>query len=145
MRGSRFPMAFRKRQHPLIERTVYYSIHSETKANEGTVVFTKWFFQPETSVNSWKLENSRELQVNESVFGIAGGFSSLRNVTEDIFPRFYLSLLGHILPNAFLVPPAILPHDWAQLKGRVILPFMHEYIKIEAPSIIHPLDKRVSN
>jgi ABC-type glycerol-3-phosphate transport system substrate-binding protein len=128
---------------PVIEGAVYYGIHSETKAHQGTVAFTEWFFQPETQRQL--LQNSRELQINETVFGIAGGFSSLHNVTEDIFPRFYLSLLGHIPPNAFLVPPAILPHDWAQLKERVILPFMHEYIKTEDPAIIRPLDKRVSD
>ncbi|MDR0786218.1 MAG: hypothetical protein LBE74_10145 [Treponema sp.] len=128
---------------PLIESSVYYGIYNETKARKGTVAFTQWFFQPETQHRL--LENSRELQINESVFGIAGGFSSLRSVTEDIFPRFYSSLLGHIPPDASLVPSAILPHDWAQLKERVILPFMHEYIRVEDPADIRSLDARVSD
>ncbi|MDR0644835.1 MAG: extracellular solute-binding protein [Treponema sp.] len=128
---------------PLIEGSVYYGIYSETKANNGTVAFTQWFFQPETQRRI--LEKSRDLQLNETGFGIAGGFSSLRNVTEDIFPRFYSSLLGHIPPDAFLAPPAILPYDWPQLKERVILPFMREYIRAENSSDIRPLDKRVSD
>jgi ABC-type glycerol-3-phosphate transport system substrate-binding protein len=126
---------------PLIEGSVYYGIHSGTKAHKGTVAFTKWFFQPETQRRL--LESSRELQISETVFGIAGGFSSIRNVTEDVFPRFYLSLLGHIPPDAFLAPSTILPHDWTQLKERVILPFMREYIKAEEPANVRPLDKRV--
>ncbi|MDR1466261.1 MAG: extracellular solute-binding protein [Treponema sp.] len=128
---------------PLIEGSVYYGIYSGTKAQKGTVAFTKWFFQQETQRGL--LEASRELQISETVFGVADGFSSLRNVTEDIFPRFYPNLLGHIPPDAFLAPSAILPHDWVQLKERVIVPFMHEYLKNEEPADIRSLDRRVSD
>jgi ABC-type glycerol-3-phosphate transport system substrate-binding protein len=128
---------------PLIEGSVSYGIHNGTKARKGVAAFTKWFFQPETQRRL--LEESKKLRIDETIFGIAGGFSSLRGVTEDIFPRFYPSLLGHIPPDAYLAPPSILPHDWTQFKERVILPFMHEYIRSEDTTAVRPLDKRTAD
>jgi hypothetical protein len=128
---------------PLIENSVYYGICKRGRAAKGSKAFTKWFFQAETQ--RMLLENSRRQQLNDTLFGIAGGFSAMRNVTEDIFPRFYPILLGHIPPDAFLTPPSILPQNWLDVKEKVILPYMHEYIRTEDTSAIRPLDKRVSD
>ncbi|MDR0706742.1 MAG: hypothetical protein LBF60_02515 [Treponema sp.] len=112
---------------PLGEDTVYYGLYQQGRPGKGADAFTKWFFQAETQ--RLLLENNKKLQLNTILFGIAGGFSAMRNVTEEVFPRFYPSLLGHMPPDAFLSPPNILPQNWLAVKERVVLPYMHEYIR----------------
>jgi hypothetical protein len=116
-----------KERIPLSENTVYYGLYQQGSAGKGAEAFTKWFFQTETQ--RLLLENNKKLQLNTILFGIAGGFSAMRNVTEEVFPRFYPSLLGHMPPDAFLSPPNILPQNWLAIKERVILPYMHDYIR----------------
>ncbi|MDR2193799.1 MAG: hypothetical protein LBP19_04950 [Treponema sp.] len=110
----------------LSEDTVYYGLYQRSTIDKGAEVFTEWFFQLETQRHL--MENNKKQQLNTILFGIAGGFSAMRNVTEEVFPRFYPSLLGHMPPAGFLNPPNILPQNWIAVKERVILPYMHEYI-----------------
>jgi ABC-type glycerol-3-phosphate transport system substrate-binding protein len=58
---------------PLYEGGVYYGIHKKTKALEAAKAFTKWFFTAETQ--KLLLETARSNRMQESSFGIAGGFS----------------------------------------------------------------------
>jgi hypothetical protein len=116
-----------KERIPLSEDAVYYGLYQQGRRGKGAEAFTKWFFQTETQ--RLLLENNKKLQLNTILFGIAGGFSAMRNVTEEVFPRFYPSLLGHMPPDNFLSPPNILPQNWLEVKERVILPYMHEYIR----------------
>ncbi|MDR2782892.1 MAG: hypothetical protein LBB48_03470 [Treponema sp.] len=116
-----------KERIPLSEDTVYYGLFQQGSHGKGAEAFTKWFFQPETQ--RLLLENNKKLQLNTILFGIAGGFSAMRNVTEEVFPRFYPGLLGHMPPASFLSPPNILPQDWLVVKERVVLPYMHDYIR----------------
>jgi ABC-type glycerol-3-phosphate transport system substrate-binding protein len=127
---------------PLIEGTVYYGIYNSGNSTKGAEAFTQWFFQPDTQ--RLFLENNKKRQLNEIFFGITGGFSAMRNVTEEIFPQFYPSLLGHIPPDAFLHPAAILPQNWLTVKERVILPYMHEYIRAKG-NTIRPLERRITD
>jgi hypothetical protein len=128
---------------PLIEGMVYYGICRTGKAKKGSEVFTQWFFQPDTQ--RLLLENGKEQQIEETLFGIAGGFSAVQRVTEEIFPRFYPSLWGHIPPAAFLSPPAMLPQQWLTLKERVILPYMHEYIRAADLSETRSFERRIAD
>ncbi|MDR0376135.1 MAG: hypothetical protein LBH85_10545 [Treponema sp.] len=116
-----------KERIPLSEDTVYYGLYEQGSSGKGAEAFTKWFFQTETQ--RLLLENNKKLQLNAILFGIAGGFSAMRNVTEEVFPRFYPSLLGHMPPDDFLSPPGILPQNWLAVKARVILPYMRDYIR----------------
>jgi ABC-type glycerol-3-phosphate transport system substrate-binding protein len=122
-----------KEHIPLSEDTVYFGIYQQGNIGKGAEVFTEWFFQIETQRQL--LENNKKQQLNTILFGIAGGFSALRNVTEEVFPRFYPSLLGHIPPDDFLTPPNILPQNWLTIKERVILPYMHEYINRKSDGV----------
>ncbi|MDR3303608.1 MAG: extracellular solute-binding protein, partial [Treponema sp.] len=94
---------------PLSEDTVYYGVYKSGKAQKAADAFTAWFFQIETQRQL--MEISRDQRVNETRFGISNGFSAMRTVTEQIFPQFYPSLLGHMPPSAFLAPPNILPQN----------------------------------
>ncbi|MDR2079669.1 MAG: hypothetical protein LBP74_08120 [Treponema sp.] len=126
---------------PLIEDTVYYGICKKGRAKKAANAFTRWFFQTETQRTI--LEKSGNNRLIETSFGIAGGFSAMRTVTEQVFPQFYPSLLDHMPPEDFLSPPNILPGNWIALKEQVILPYLHE--RIRGGGDIRPLERRIAN
>jgi hypothetical protein len=129
---------------PLSEDTVYYGVYKGGKAQKAADAFTVWFFQTETQRQL--LELSRDQRVDQTRFGISNGFSAMRTVTEQIFPQFYPSLLGHMPPNAFLAPPNILPQNWRVLKDQVVIPYLHESLRQTAPTPeLRPLERRISD
>ncbi|MDR1900277.1 MAG: extracellular solute-binding protein [Treponema sp.] len=128
---------------PMIEGTVYYGIYKKGKAKKAAAAFTRWFFQAETQ--RMLLERSRDNRMLETGFGIGGGFSAMRQVTEQIFPQFYPILLGHMPPKDFLSPPHILPRNWTAIKEKVILPYLHERVRSEDRNEIRPLERRIAD
>jgi ABC-type glycerol-3-phosphate transport system substrate-binding protein len=127
---------------PLNELDVYLGIHKKAKAVKAAEAFTLWFFNTDTQRRL--LEASRSKRLTETSFGIGGGFSAMRAVTEQVFPRFYYSLLGHNPPESFLSPPNILPRNWAVIKKRVILPYLHERIRSSSEDEIRSLEQRMN-
>jgi ABC-type glycerol-3-phosphate transport system substrate-binding protein len=128
---------------PLDEWCVYYGIHKKAKAWKAAEAFTRWFFKAETQ--KLLLEAGKSKRLNETSFGIAGGFSSMKTVTEQIFPQFYPGLLGHIAPETYLFPPNVLPRNWMAIKERVILPYLRERIRSSNRNEVRPLERRISD
>jgi hypothetical protein len=128
---------------PLAENSTWYGICRSGRARKTAAAFTEWFFEDETQ--RFLMEESKRLRMNETTFGIAGGFSSLRTVTEQIFPQFYPGLLGHMPPEASLDPPGILPRNWMALKHRVILPYLYDQIRSGAPPQSRALEQQITN
>ena len=132
-----------KEMIPLDEWTVYYGIHKKTKARKAAEAFTYWFFSPENQ--KLLLEEGKSKRLNEISFGIAGGFSSMETVTEQIFPQFYPGLLGHMPPESSLSPGNILPRNWMAIKERIILPYIRERIRHTNRDEVRPLERRISD
>jgi len=128
---------------PLDERVISYGIHKKTKSRKAAVEFTRWFFNDETQ--RLLLEEMKNKRINEVSFGIAGGFSAMQTVTEQIFPQFYPDLIGHIPPENYLLPPNVLPRNWMVIKERVILPYLRERIRHTGTEDIRPLDRRIND
>jgi ABC-type glycerol-3-phosphate transport system substrate-binding protein len=128
---------------PMDELNVYYGIHKKARSGKAAVAFTQWFFQAETQRRL--LESAKAKRLLETSFGIGGGFSAMRTVTEQIFPQFYPSLLGRMPPESFLSPPNILPRNWMIIKERVILPYLHDRIRHESKDEIRPLERRITD
>jgi ABC-type glycerol-3-phosphate transport system substrate-binding protein len=128
---------------PLDEWNVYYGIHKKAKAKKAAAAFTEWFFQAGTQRKL--LEAAKSKRLLENSFGIGGGFSAMRTVTEQIYPHFYPGLLGHMPPESSLSPPNILPRNWMVLKERVILPYLHDKIRNTGKEDIRPLERRVTD
>ena len=126
----------------VLEGSTYIGICKEGKARKAANAFLLWFFNEETQL--LLLENSRKFRINEGSFGIANGFSALRTVTEQIYPRFYPLLLGHMPPQDYLCPPNILPSNWMVLKERVILPYFHERLRTTSRMDLVSLERRIS-
>jgi ABC-type glycerol-3-phosphate transport system substrate-binding protein len=132
-----------KEMIPLDEWSVYYGIHRKTKALKAAQAFTLWFFTEETQKQL--LEAAKGKRLHETSFGIAGGFSAMKTVTEQIFPQFYPSLLGRMPPETYLSPPNILPRNWMTIKQRVILPYFRDRIRHSTRDEIRPLERRISD
>ena len=128
---------------PLDERSVYYGIHRKAKAVKAAEAFTLWFFNADTQ--RLLLEAGKTRRLHETSFGIAGGFSAMKHVTEQIFPQFYPALLGHMPPDNYLSPPNVLPRNWMTLKGRVILPYLRERIRHASREEVRSLERRISD
>jgi len=100
----------------------YAGIPRRGSQKESAEQFLRWFL---TSDNQKAiLEKSRTLRISESAFGIAGGFSSLRQVTETLFPSYYTDLLGHSPPEAMILPPEPIPLNWYKMKTELFLPWL---------------------
>jgi hypothetical protein len=128
---------------PVNDGNVYLGIHRRTKALKAANAFTLWFFNKETQ--KMLMEAVKSKRLNETVFGISGGFSAMKTVTEQVFPQFYPDLLGHTPPEDFLASPYILPRNWPVIKGRVILPYIREKIRHSNPDELRSLERRVSD
>ena len=127
---------------PLKEWTVYYGIHRRTKASNAAKAFTRWFFDAETQRQL--LEAGQNKQLGDS-FGISGGFSSMKTVTEQVFPLFYPDLLGRMPPETYLSPGNILPRNWMDIKRRVILPYLRERIRHENREDVRSMERRLND
>jgi ABC-type glycerol-3-phosphate transport system substrate-binding protein len=128
---------------PITEDIVFLGIPKRGKAQRAARAFIQWFFRIENQ--RLLLEYSKANQINDTVFGICGGFSALSPVTEQIFPLFYPELLGRMPPPEFLIPPNVLPENWTLIKERVIFPYLHERARKESGEEIYPLENRLSD
>ncbi|MDR1250840.1 MAG: hypothetical protein LBK62_01610 [Treponema sp.] len=128
---------------PLAGSAVYLGLPKKGKAPKAAAAFVHWFYQAETQRRL--LARGKANRALETSFGISGGFSALRPVTEQIFPQFYPNLLGHMLPEDFLFPANVLPGNWILLKERVILPYLHERARSVSRNQVYPLERRLAD
>lgn len=109
----------------VLEGIRYAGIPRRARARASAEAFLAWFFTPENQ--QAVLEASRSLRLSETSFGIAGGFSSLRIVTEEIFPGFYGDLENRLPPADSVRAPKPLPTAWEGLYREMLLPWLkHE-------------------
>lgn len=128
---------------PINEDMVFFGIPKKAKSTAAARAFAQWFFRTESQ--RLLLEYSKANRISENVFGICGGFSSLSPVTEQIFPLFYPELLGSIPPSEYFMSPNVLPANWAEIKERVLLPYLHDRARSENSDNVYPLEKRLSD
>jgi ABC-type glycerol-3-phosphate transport system substrate-binding protein len=102
------------------ERILFAGIPVGSKNPDGAEAFLKWLFSADTQRSLLELSRRKTPQV----FGIASGFSSLRQINEEEFPRLYPHLAGHIPPGDILVFPHPLPYTWNRMKPQVLIPWM---------------------
>ena len=132
-----------KEMIPLDEWSVYYGVLKKSKAGKAAEAFTYWFFNAETQKQL--LEAAKNNRMLETSFGISGGFSAMKTVTEQIYPQFYPGLLGHMPPESFLSPSNVLPRNWMIIKERIILPYFRERIRNPNREDVRPLERRMTD
>lgn len=113
-------------QLPIEDSYMMMGIYRKTRNQVGATEFINWFFQTENQRNI--LERKEYLNLDTEKFGIAGGFSSLRDVTEHILPVFYTHLLTNLPPAQMLAVPNQLPARWESYKSLVVEPYLKGYL-----------------
>lgn len=103
----------------------------------GATEFITWFFQPENQQAI--LERKDRLNLETEMFGISGGFSAVRDVTEHILPVFYTQLLTNLPPAQMLTVPEQLPARWESYKSMVVEPFLKSVITAQEGDTITPI------
>ncbi len=108
----------------------------------GATEFISWFFQSENQRAI--LESKEKMGLETDMFGISGGFSSLRDVTEHILPVYYNQLLTNLPPSQMLTVPQQLPARWESYRTLVVEPYIKAAVTLPegdtAPSL-HDYEK----
>jgi ABC-type glycerol-3-phosphate transport system substrate-binding protein len=103
---------------PVSPNVVNAGIPRAARDKSAAETFLKWFYSEDGQ--KAMLEAARTTRSMEGSFGIAGGFSAVRTVTERVFPQYYASLVGHLPPAEGLSVPGALPADWPRLEASVV-------------------------
>lgn len=114
----------------LEDEIVMLGVYRKSTNTKNAFDFVIWLFKAETQKSI--LERNQNMHLDITTFGIFGGFSSIKNVNEQIFPSFYKNLLGNVPRENELVCPNPLPPRWKSLKERVVLPFLSDATKTDA-------------
>ncbi|MEL3909088.1 MAG: extracellular solute-binding protein [Treponemataceae bacterium] len=114
---------------PLDDEVVYAGIYKKGKNKDTAKAFLKFLFSPETQ--KIILAETAEKNLSTFDFGIAGGFSSLRTITESVFPSYYPLLLSHLPQSKNFMAPHILPSNWLEIKETTILPYLKAATEID--------------
>ena len=117
-------------------------IYDKAKNQVGATEFISWFFQSENQKNI--LETKESMHLDTDLFGIAGGFSSLRDVTEHILPIYYNQLLTNLPPSQMLTVPQKLPARWESYRSLVVEPYIKGAVTTpegESAATLHDYEK----
>jgi ABC-type glycerol-3-phosphate transport system substrate-binding protein len=114
----------RQSKIPVNDNIVYIGISRKSQHKEGARMFLRWLFLPETQI---KLLEINHFKRREGVYGIAGGFSPLLDITMNYIPQHSPLLSGYIPPAEELIFPGILSDKWKNFKSEILFPWMVEY------------------
>ncbi len=111
---------------PVLSDLVLVGIPKSRQPVRGAEAFISWLFNP--AKQQAILEAARRTRALEGSFGIAGGFSTLRSVTEQVFPLYWANLAGHIPPASMIKMPETLPIEWPAIKTEVLGPWLKDIV-----------------
>lgn len=111
---------------PVEDSFTMLGIYKDCTNQPGATEFITWFFDSENQQQI--LQRKAKLTLNTEMFGISGGFSSIRDVTEHVLPVYYTQLFTNLPPENILKVPEILPSKWDSYKKTVVDPYIKSYI-----------------
>lgn len=124
---------------PMEDSFTMMGIFEGAENQVGASEFITWFFQSETQKNI--LERKEALNLDTATFGIAGGFSSIRDITEHVLPLYYTELLTNIPPSKQITVPQKLPARWESYRNLVVIPYLKSVITSEDPASIPSMEE----
>ncbi len=117
-------------------------IYKKAGNQVGATEFISWFFQSDNQRAI--LEAKERMSLETDLFGIAGGFSSLRDVTEHVLPVYYNQLLTNLPPAQMLTVPQKLPARWESYRTLVVEPYIKSAVTAadgESSPTLHDYEK----
>lgn len=127
---------------PVEDNILTMGLYKGAENSAQAEVFISWFFNEETQQKL--IERTENMKLDSVNFGIAGGFSSIREVNEKFYPAYYRQLLGNMPPEDFLTLPNILPYRWESLKTNVILPYLTDNTNTNEKKNNSTLEERIT-
>ncbi len=112
---------------------VSVGVCSKSKKKAAAKKFIVWFMGEYSQKQM--LDRKARMNLSTDSFGIAGGFSSLQNVTERLFPLYYRALLSNTPVADRLCAPQCFPSEWARIKDVVVKPFVMDSCSNEGAKI----------
>ena len=101
---------------PILEDLLYGGILKRADNLRRAEQFMRWLFDSEHQIDLLR----RASEQRTALFGIAGGLSTLREVTQIHLPRYYPSLLGRIPPEELLLSTPYPAHNWRAIREEVV-------------------------
>ncbi|MBO7638573.1 MAG: carbohydrate ABC transporter substrate-binding protein [Treponema sp.] len=86
--------------------------------------FIYWFNSLDTQ--QALIERSEKMNLDSKSFGIAGGFSCLKEVNISVFPSHYRVLMENLPTEENMDFGALLPNRWDSIKKQVFIPYYSE-------------------
>ena len=105
---------------PVLPGPLFAAIPHGAPGIVAAKAFLVWFLDPKNQEKLLEDTQYKRLRT----FGIAGGFSSLPAVNEQILPTYYPDLVGYIPTDEYLRFPRPLPREWPVIKEEVLLPWL---------------------
>lgn len=125
---------------PVEDSMVMMGIPRKAKNHYGAVEFISWFYNVQTQQALLERKFTMNLDINR--FGIANGFSSIREVTEHILPVYYTALLSNIPQAENFRVYEKKPLRWEMTKQKVIIPYIKEVLATRGTKKISSIEER---
>ena len=128
---------------PIEDSFVTLGIPKHAKHASAAYDFIEWFLSAETQRAILERKAKQNLDIHQ--FGIAGGFSSIKEVNEHILPLYKTMLLRNTPPTDMLGVPEKLPADWELIKEQTVIPYLRDEIKNTGDTAVLDLPTRIAN
>ncbi|MGC9311462.1 MAG: hypothetical protein ACP5IA_02120 [Sediminispirochaetaceae bacterium] len=115
---------------PVLPDVLFAAMPAGARGTAAARAFLAWFFSVKTQEELLASTQYKRLRT----FGIAGGFSSMPVINEQVLPRYYPDLVGYIPGPEYLSFPPPLPPEWPQIKSEVLMPWLIEQADSEMTS-----------
>lgn len=123
---------------PIEDSMIMLGIYKDCQNQPGATEFISWFFNADNQ--QMILERKEKLNLDTELFGISGGFSSVRDVTEHILPVYYTHLLTNLPPSQMLTVPQKLPARWDSYKSIVVEPYLRSVITAQPEETVMSME-----
>ena len=114
---------------PVEDSMIMLGIPRTSKNKPGAAEFISWFFDVQTQ--RALLTRTASMNLNLTKFGIADGFSSLKEVNDFILPSHYTKLLSNVPQSGQFILFERKPAHWEEIKRTVIIPYIKDAITTE--------------
>lgn len=128
---------------PIEDSFVTLGIPKHAKHASAAYDLIEWFLSAETQRAILERKAKQNLDIHQ--FGIAGGFSSIKEVNEHILPLYKTMLLRNTPPTDMLGVPEKLPADWELIKEQTVIPYLRDEIKNTSDTPVLDLSTRIAN
>ena len=130
-------------QLPVEDSMLMMGIPKEARNHNGAALFISWFYQSQTQQELLERKFSMHLDTNK--FGIADGFSSIKEVNDRILPVYYTRVLSNIPQADKFKVYEKKPLRWEATKHKIIIPFIKDTLASDGSKKVLTIEERYTD